>query len=122
MAGTREGRSIVAALKVVFVHRPKLPDVGPCDIGAGREAGIARPYERLGGTGVEATPARTAAVRFEREIRREIGVRQDDTDEREGTDLRMDEHHVLADPSEPGELRELAFRDRTRVDVAARGR
>src|SRR3989441_9430329 len=121
VAGTREGRSIVAALKVVFVHRGELTDVGPCDIGAGRQAGVERlarkthvpradvlanvtaeqpvpdlrrlrlgefaavfdreignagarveivwPGERLRRTGVEAAPARPAAIGFEGQIR-----------------------------------------------------
>src|SRR5436309_12757753 len=34
----------------------------------------------------------------------------------------MDEHHVLADPSEPGELRQLALGDWPGVYIAARRR
>src|SRR2546426_9201247 len=83
---------------------------------------IARPDECLCRARIETAPARAAAVRFERQIRREVGVRQNDADERERADLGMDEHHVLTDPSESRELRQLPFGYGTGVDVAARRR
>ena len=78
---------------------------------------IARPSEGLGRTGVQAAPAGAAAVRVEWEIGLEVGIGQDDADECEGADLRVNQHHVLADPAEPSELRELPLGHRPRVDV-----
>ena len=83
---------------------------------------IARPDESLCGAGIETAPAGAAAVRFERQVRLEVGVRQNDADERERADLGMDEHHVLADPAESRELCQLSLGHGTGIDVAARCR
>jgi len=73
-----------------------------------REIGNARPRveiawsnERLRRARIEAAAARAAAVRLERQIRLEIRISQHNADERERSDFGMNQHHVLADPSEP---------------------
>src|SRR2546427_12455110 len=61
--------------------------------------------------------SRSAAVGLERRIGSECRVGEDDADEREGAELGVDEHRVLADPAEPGALRELALdRKSTRLN------
>src|SRR6266487_3505980 len=83
---------------------------------------IARPGEGLGGAGVETPLAGAAAVRLERQVRLETSVGEHDADERERADLGMDQHHVLADPAEPGELSQLPLGHGTGVHIAARCR
>src|SRR6266496_4399374 len=83
---------------------------------------ITRPGEGLGGAGVKTAPAGAAAVRLERQVRLETSVGEHDADERERADLGMDQHHVLADPAEPGELSQLPLGHGTGVHIAARCR
>src|SRR5207237_8640395 len=92
-----------------------------------REIGNATPRverprldEGIGRTGLEAASARATAVGLEGEVGDQLGIREDHADERERADGRIDQHRVLPDPPQPGALRPLALRVRTRVHLAAR--
>ena len=88
----------------------EIRDAGPC-------VQVARAGEGIRGTGVEAAAASAAPVRIERQVGREGGIGEHDADEREGADLGVNQHHVLADPTEPRALRELPLRHRPGVHV-----
>src|SRR5258705_6354057 len=99
----------------------ELPAMLDREIGNARaRVEIAFSDERLGGARIEAAAARAAAVRLEWKIRLEIRITQHNADERERSDFGMYQHHVLADPSEPGELGQLSLGHGARVDVTAR--
>src|SRR5690349_13569589 len=80
---------------------------------------IAGPDERLRRTGVKTARARAAPIGFERRIGLDVRVSQHNADERERADLRTNEHHVLADPAQARELRELTLGNWTGIDVTA---